>query len=90
MIYQKVTKFVKNRAIELMGLSLIFAALLFATSFFTYSPEDPTFLYGADSTNINNLLGVYGGIISDFLLQSFGLTAFLILITILIPKDYRK
>jgi S-DNA-T family DNA segregation ATPase FtsK/SpoIIIE len=83
MIYQKVTKFVKNRAIELMGLSLIFAALLFATSFFTYSPEDPTFLYGADSTNINNLLGVYGGIISDFLLQSFGLTAFLILITIM-------
>ena len=83
MIYQKFTKFVKNRAIELMGLSLIFAALLFATSFFTYSPEDPTFLYGADSTNINNLLGVYGGIISDFLLQSFGLTAFLILITIM-------
>ena len=83
MIYQKFTKFVKNRAIELMGLSLIFAALLFATSFFTYSPEDPTFLYGANSTNINNLLGVYGGIISDFLLQSFGLTAFLILITIM-------
>ncbi len=83
MIYQKFTKFVKNRAIELMGLSLVFAALLFATSFFTYSPEDPTFLYGADSANINNLLGVYGGIISDFLLQSFGLTAFLILITIM-------
>ena len=81
MIYQNFTNFLKNRAIELMGLSLIFMAFLFSISFFSYSPGDPTFVYGPSSDNINNLLGVYGGIIADFLLQSFGLTSFLILIT---------
>jgi|TARA_B110000037_G_scaffold220091_1_gene286864 DNA segregation ATPase FtsK/SpoIIIE, S-DNA-T family len=81
MIYQNFTNFLKNRAIELMGLSLIFMAILFSISFFSYSPGDPTFVYGPSSDNINNLLGVYGGIIADFLLQSFGLTSFLILIT---------
>ena len=83
MIYQNFTNFLKNRTIELIGLSLIFAALLFAISFFSYSPNDPTLIYGADIENVNNLLGVYGGIVADFLLQSFGLTSFLILITII-------
>jgi len=66
-----------------MGLSLIFFAILLSISFFTYSPNDPTFVYGAEIGNINNLLGVYGGIVADFLLQSFGLVSFLILITII-------
>jgi S-DNA-T family DNA segregation ATPase FtsK/SpoIIIE len=83
MIYQNFTNFLKNRTIELIGLSLVFAALLFAMSFFSYSPNDPTFLYGADIEDVNNLLGVYGGMVADFLLQSFGLTSFLILITII-------
>ena len=83
MIYQNFTNFLKNRIIELIGLSLIFTAFLFALSFFSYSPSDPTFVYGEESVNINNLLGIYGGIVADFLLQSFGLTSFLILITLL-------
>ena len=76
MIYQNFTNFLKNRTIELIGLSLIFTAFLFALSFFSYSPSDPTFVYGEESVNINNLLGIYGGIVADFLLQSFGLTSF--------------
>ena len=84
MIYKNFISFLKNRAIELMGLCLIFIALLLTASFFSYSPSDPTFIYGVDNVKINNLLGVYGSIISDFLLQSFGLTSFLILITILL------
>ena len=83
MIYQNITKFLKNRTIELIGLSLILAAFLFAASFLTYSPSDPTFVYGGEPENIKNLLGLYGGIVADFLLQSFGLTSFLILITII-------
>jgi DNA segregation ATPase FtsK/SpoIIIE, S-DNA-T family len=83
MIYKNFTNFLKNRTIELMGLSLIFAAILLSASFFTYSPNDPTLVYGAEAEDINNLLGVYGGIVADFLLQSFGLTSFLILITII-------
>ena len=82
MIYQNFTNFLKNRTIELIGFILVFIAFLFAASFLSYSPNDPTFVYGANNDNINNLLGVYGGIVADFLLQSFGLTSFLILITL--------
>jgi len=82
MIYQNFTNFLKNRTIELMGLSLIFASLLFAASFFSYSPSDPTIIFEKESRDVNNLLGLYGGIVADFLLQSFGLTSFLILITL--------
>jgi S-DNA-T family DNA segregation ATPase FtsK/SpoIIIE len=82
MIYKNLTNFLKNRAIELIGLCLIFLALLLAVSFFSYSPDDTTFIYETDDIKINNILGLYGGIISDFLLQSFGLTSFLVLITI--------
>jgi S-DNA-T family DNA segregation ATPase FtsK/SpoIIIE len=83
MIYQNFTNFLKNRTIELVGLVFIFFALLLAISFFSYSPSDPTVLYEVEAENIKNLLGLYGGIIADFLLQSFGLTSFLILITII-------
>ena len=82
MIYHNFTSFLKNRTIELIGLCLIFIALLLSISFFSYYPNDPTFLYGTETINIKNLLGLYGGIISDFLLQSFGLTSFLVLLTI--------
>jgi S-DNA-T family DNA segregation ATPase FtsK/SpoIIIE len=82
MIYKNFTNFLKNRAIELMGLTLIFIALLLVVSFFSYSPNDPTLIYGTDTVETNNLLGVFGGIVADFLLQSLGLTSFLVLITI--------
>ena len=97
MIYKNFINFLKNRTIELMGLSLVFTALLLSVSFFSYSPDDPTFVYGVKLDSINNLLGIYGGIIADFLLQSFGITSFLILITIIswglnliIKKELKK
>tara|TARA_B100000767_G_scaffold199237_1_gene186149 strand:+ start:11404 stop:13497 length:2094 start_codon:yes stop_codon:yes gene_type:complete len=82
MIYKNIISFLKNRTIELVGLSLILTALLLAISFLSYSPSDPIISYGSENIKINNLLGIYGGLISDFLLQSFGLVAFLFLITI--------
>jgi S-DNA-T family DNA segregation ATPase FtsK/SpoIIIE len=97
MIYKNFINFLKNRTIELMGLSLVFTALLLSVSFFSYSPDDPTFVYGVKLDSINNLLGIYGGIIADFLLQSFGITSFLIIITIIswglnliIKKELKK
>ena len=84
MIYKNITDFLKKRTIELLGLTLISAALLLGASFFSYSPNDPTLIYGAENVTINNLLGIYGGLIADFLLQSFGLSSFLFLITIII------
>ena len=83
MIYKKFTNFLKNRTIELIGLCLVFIVLLLSVSFLSYSPNDPTLIYGADTIKINNLLGIYGGMVADFLLQSLGLTSFLVLITIL-------
>ena len=97
MIYRNFTNFLKNRAIELMGLCLIFIVLLLTASFFSYSPSDPTLVYGADTIKVNNLLGVYGSIIADFLLQSLGLTSFLVLTTIgswginlIVKKELKK
>ena len=84
MIYKKITDFLKKRTIELAGLILILTALLLIISFFSYSPNDPTFIHGSINVPINNLLGIYGGIVADFLLQSFGLVAFVIVVTIII------
>jgi len=97
MIYKTFTNFLKNRAIELVGLCLVFLALLLTASFFSYSPNDPTIIYGTDTVKINNILGLYGSIVADFLLQSLGLSSFLVLITIIswginliVKKELRK
>jgi len=84
MIYRNITDFLKKRFIELIGVILIFCCVLLAISFFSYSPDDPTLVYGPENIAINNLLGIYGGLVADFLLQAFGLAAFLILISIVI------
>ena len=79
--YISVTNFLKKRTFELLGLSLILLGLILSVSFVTYTPEDPTLIYGNEEFPIKNLLGFYGSSISDFLLQSFGLISFLLLIT---------
>ena len=84
MIYKNITDFLKKRTVELIGLTLIFSALLLAISFFTYSPSDPTLIYGGENIAVNNLLGIHGSQVADFLLQAFGLVAFLVLISITI------
>ena len=48
MIFKNITNFLKKRTIELIGLILIFTALLLAISFFSYSPDDPTLAYGSE------------------------------------------
>ena len=97
MIYKNFTNFLKNRVIELVGLSLVLLAFLLTASFYSYSPNDPTFIYGAGTIETNNLLGLYGGIVADFLLQSLGLTSFLVLTTIaswginlIVKKELKK
>ena len=82
MIYKNITDFLKNRTIELVGIILILSAFLLGISFLSYSPSDPTFIHGSENIAINNLLGIYGGLVADFLLQSFGLGSFLFLITL--------
>jgi S-DNA-T family DNA segregation ATPase FtsK/SpoIIIE len=79
-----VTNFLKKRTFEFLGLILIFASIGLAIAFFTYSPEDPSIVYGDRNFEIKNFFGIYGSSIADFLLQSFGLVSFLLLINFLL------
>ena len=78
-----VTNFLKKRTFELAGLILILTSVGLAIAFSTYSPEDPSFIYGDKNFEINNFFGIFGSSIADFLLQSFGLVSFLLLLNFL-------
>jgi DNA segregation ATPase FtsK/SpoIIIE, S-DNA-T family len=92
-----VTNFIKKRTFELLGLILISSSIVLAISFVTYSPEDPSFIYGDSSIEIKNFFGIYGSSVADFLLQSFGLVSFLLLanflfwgFSLLIRKEIKR
>ena len=92
-----VTNFLKKRTFELLGLILVLSSVALAIAFTTYSPEDPSFVYGDRSFEIQNFFGIYGSSIADFLLQSFGLASFLLLLNFLfwgldliIKKELRR
>jgi DNA segregation ATPase FtsK/SpoIIIE, S-DNA-T family len=74
-----VTNFIKKRTFEFIGLILILTSIGLTIAFTTYSPEDPSFVYGDMDFQIKNFFGIYGSSIADLLLQSFGLVSFLIL-----------
>ena len=92
-----VTNFLKKRTFEFIGLILISTGIGLAIAFTTYSPEDPSFVYGDREFEIKNFFGIYGSSIADFLLQSFGLVSFLILanflfwgINLIIQKEIKR
>ena len=92
-----VTNFLKKRTFEFIGLILISTSIALAIAFTTYSPEDPSFVYGDREFEIKNFFGIYGSSIADFLLQSFGLVSFLILanflfwgINLIIQKEIKR
>ena len=72
-ILTKINSIVKNRLIELLGASLILVSIFLLASIVSYSPSDPNFIYTPENTEIKNIGGFYGSVISDFLLQSLGL-----------------
>ena len=79
-ILLKINNFLKNRLIESFGLLLILVSFFLLASIATYSPSDPNFIYSPESTEIKNIAGFYGSVVSDFLLQSIGLISILIII----------
>jgi len=92
-----VTNFLKKRTFEFIGLILISTSIGLAIAFTTYSPEDPSFIYGDKDFEIKNFFGIYGSSVADFLLQSFGLVSFLIVanflfwgINLIIKKEIKK
>ena len=75
--------FAAKRLAEISGLILFFLGLALFIALFTYSPEDPNFIF-PDATEINNLFGFKGSFVSDLLFQSVGLIAYLISLTFII------
>ncbi|WP_440912812.1 DNA translocase FtsK [Candidatus Pelagibacter sp.] len=75
--------FTLKRLAEISGIVIFSAGILLFIALFSYSPEDPNFIFPKD-TKIKNLLGFQGSFISDLFFQSFGLIAYLISFTYII------
>ena len=69
----KINSIIKNRLIELLGISLMLISIFLLASIVSYSPSDPNFIYAPENTEIKIIGGFYGSVVSDFLLQSLGL-----------------
>ncbi len=75
--------FASRRLAEIAGLLLLFLGLALFIALFTYSPEDPNFIF-PDNTEIKNFFGFKGSFVSDLFFQSVGLIAYLISLTFII------
>src|SRR5271167_3628033 len=70
-----------RRLNELIGFLLCVSALLLFLALASYSPLDPSFNSASvltGSREARNWIGILGAIVSDLLLQGFGVGAFLI------------
>ena len=56
--------FATKRLAEIFGIFIFLSGVLLFLSLFTYSPNDPNFIF-PQNTEIKNLLGYQGSIISD-------------------------
>ena len=81
-ISTKINNFIKNRLVEFLGVTLVFISIFLLTSIVSYSPSDPNFIYTSENTEIKNIGGFYGSVISDFLLQSLGLISIFLIINL--------
>ncbi len=72
-----------KRLAEIFGFFVFTLGTLLFLALLTYSPEDPNFIF-PENTPIKNILGYKGSFASDLFLQSFGLTSYLISLTLII------
>ena len=79
---EKIRNFLFKRLIEFFGVLLLISGFLILLSLISYNPNDPNFIYPS-SQIIENLLGIRGSIVADFLFQSIGLVALFIPITLI-------
>jgi len=66
-----------NRAIEIVGITILITGILLLASLVTFSPDDPNFIF-PNSAVIKNILGFRGGFTADIFFQSLGVIALLI------------
>ena len=65
-----------------IGLIILISAILILLSLISYNPNDPNFIY-PENQEINNILGINGSITADFLLQSVGIVAYCLPISLI-------
>ncbi len=84
---ENASAFLRNRAIELLGVLLFALGPALIAASISYNPNDPS-LNRATTTEATNLLGLPGAYAADLLLQSLGL-ATLVLAVIFMTWGYR-
>ena len=75
--------FTIKRLTEIFGIIVLCAGILLLLALFTYSPEDPNFIF-PDNFQIKNILGFQGSFISDLFFQSIGLISYMFSFTLII------
>ena len=79
---EKIKDFSLKRLVEFIGLIILISAILILLSLISYNPNDPNFIY-PENQEINNILGINGSITADFLLQSVGIVAYCLPISLI-------
>ncbi len=74
--------FIAKRLTEVFGFLILSAGIFLFVSLFSYSPEDPNFIF-PENREIKNLLGFRGSYISDIFFQSIGLVSYLVSFTLI-------
>ena len=75
--------FAIKRLAEILGMLVFLTGTLLLISLWTYSPEDPNFIF-PKNMEVKNLLGFQGSFISDLFFQAFGLISYLISISFIL------
>ena len=69
--------FTIKRLIEIIGIIFFCLGFLLFVALVSYSPTDPNFIF-PENTEIKNILGFRGSLVSDLFFQSFGIISYLI------------
>ncbi len=74
---EKFRAFLSARAVDMLGVVLCVAGLMFTASLVSYHPADPSLNSAGTEGAIHNLMGRGGAYLSDIFLQCFGLVSML-------------
>lgn len=77
------TIFLKNSGWRFLGLLLFALAIAVALSLWSYNPEDPA-LNMQTRAAATNMLGAYGAIVADILMQTLAVTSYFLLVPLLV------
>tara|TARA_R110000868_G_scaffold218576_1_gene468896 strand:+ start:40465 stop:42768 length:2304 start_codon:yes stop_codon:yes gene_type:complete len=70
--------FIAMRLSETFGLLCVFLSAYLFLSLFSHNPNDPSFNVASPTIMVENGAGMWGAYISDYLIQSFGISAFIL------------